>query len=317
MLEALKFVQGAVAKKDFVPALTHFRIESGVIQGYNGAIAISSPIDLDISVMPRAEPFTKAIQTCKETVAMHITSTNRLAIKSGKFKAFVDCTDEAFPDIQPEGDYIELTGGIISTLKVMAPFIAQDASRPWAAGILLKGASAFATNNIILLEAWLGYHFPVDVNIPAQTVKELLRIKEDPIGLQVTDRSITFHFKDGRWMRSQLSTLDWPDIGRVLDKPSEQIPFPDGFFEAVEELEPFTDELDRVHLFDGAVSTFVDEGGSGATIEVPGTLAGGCYQARQLLLLKDMAKTIDLTQYPAPSIFIGDNYRGAIVGMRV
>jgi hypothetical protein len=38
MLDALKFVKGAVAKKDFVPELTHFRITGGrvVLPGNRG-----------------------------------------------------------------------------------------------------------------------------------------------------------------------------------------------------------------------------------------------------------------------------------------
>ena len=44
MLKALKFVQGAVSKKDLVPALTHFRIENGTVRSYNGMLALCTPI---------------------------------------------------------------------------------------------------------------------------------------------------------------------------------------------------------------------------------------------------------------------------------
>ena len=97
MLSSLKFVQGAVAKKDFVPALNHFRIEGGRVKGYNGMIALCGPIDLDLSITPKALEFTKAIQACTDTISLHITPAGRLSIKSGRFKAFVDCLDEAFP----------------------------------------------------------------------------------------------------------------------------------------------------------------------------------------------------------------------------
>lgn len=318
MIEALKFVQGAVAKKDFIPALTHFLIKDGFIKGFNGSLSLSSPIDLDMEATPRAIPFVKAIETCKDTVAMSKTATGRLSIKSGKFKAFVECLEDGvFPDAQPEGEYIELTEGFIPALRSMTPFIGQDASRPWATGILFRGGSAFATNNIIIAEQWLGYNFPVEVNIPASTIKELLRIKQEPIAIQMGDNSITFHFKGDRWMRSQVYDSAWPDVASILNRENSQLPFPAGFFEALEDLAPFVEkEGDRIYFLDGAMTTNLDET-QGAAVEVDGLVGGSCFQHKQLMNLRDKAKSIDFSMYPQPCIFYGDNFRGAMVGMRV
>ena len=54
MLKELKFVQGAVSSKDFIPALTHFRIENGTVRSFNGLLALCSPIALDIDCTPKA-----------------------------------------------------------------------------------------------------------------------------------------------------------------------------------------------------------------------------------------------------------------------
>jgi DNA polymerase III sliding clamp (beta) subunit (PCNA family) len=316
MLDALKFVQGAVAKKDFVPALTHFQIEGGTIKGYNGSLALSSPIDLDLDVTPNAASFAKAIKTCSETVAMHITPADRLAIISGKFKAFIPCTTEVFPTIEPEGDLIELDGDLMDSLKALAPFVGQDASRPWALGMLFKGHSAFATNNIVIVERWLGYQFPVDVNIPAAAIKELLRIGKEPISIQVAPTSITFHFENERWLKSQVSTLDWPDLTPILEREANQIPVYPGLFEAVESLIPFIGDEERLYFLEGVLATapVVEDG---ASIEIPGLPLGCCFNAKQLLKLNNFITTVDFSQYPAPCLFFGDNIRGAIVGMRV
>ncbi len=316
MLDALKFVQGAVARKDFVPALTHFKIEKGTIKGYNGSLALSSPIDLDLDVTPNAASFAKAIKTCSETVAMHVTPADRLAIISGKFKAFIPCTTEGFPDIEPEGDLIEIDGKLLDTLKALNPFIGQDASRPWALGVLFKGCSAFATNNIIIIERWLGYQFPVEINIPAAAIKELLRIGKEPISIQVAPNSITFHFEGDRWLKSQVSTLAWPDLSPILERESDQVEIYPGLFEAVESLLPFMVDEERLHMLGGILATAptIEEG---ASIEVPGLPETGCFNGKQMLKLNGVITTIDFLQYPAPCLFFGDNIRGAIVGMRV
>lgn len=315
LLKTLKFVQGAVARKDFVAALTHFRIKDNQIIGYNGKMALGGPIDIDLDVVPKATPLVKAIATCKDTVAMHLTKGGRLAIKSGKFKAYIDCTEEVFPEIEPEGQEYEMTGGFMDSVKQIAPYMAEDASRPWAAGMLFRGTSIFATNNIILIEKWVGNPFPVEVNIPRYAVKELLRIKEDPIRIQVCESSITFHFEGDRWLRSQISTLDWPDISRILDVPHGAKSIDPEFFELVEQLLPFTDDQDRVY-FKGDSMTTHNEDELGASFEHAGLPTEGVFKAKQLASLNGLATHVDFNNYPSPCPFFGDQLRGAIIGMR-
>jgi len=315
MLDALKFVQGAVAKKDFVQALTHFHISGGFIKGYNGSLALCSPIDLDLEATPKADPFIKAIATCKDTVQLNMTPAGRLSIKSGSFRAFVDCTDEAYPDVQPEGEVLELDGALLKALEKLNPFIAEDASRQWARGILFRGRSAFATNNVTLVEYWLGYDFPVEVNIPKPAVQELIRIGEEPTKVQVCENSVTFHYASGRWLRTQTYSTRWPDMAKILDRDSTQQPFPEGFFEALADLLPFADDLERVYFLNTRMATTPVEG-LGASVDLVGLPEQGIYNIRQLQLLEAVAETIDLSQYPAPCLFYGDRVRGAIVGMR-
>ena len=316
MLSSLKFVQGAVAKKDFVPALNHFRIESGRVKGQNGMIALSGPIDLDLSITPKAVEFTKAIQACNDTISMHLTPAGRLSIKSGRFKAFVDCLSEPFPAVEPEGVEVKLDGTFLEVVKQLAPFIAEDASRPWARGILFRGSSAFATNNVVLVERWLGYNFPVAINVPKQAVAELLRINEEPERLQVTETSVTFHFSNARWLRTQTYSLEWPDVSKVLDQPGTPTPPPETLFSAIETLVPFVGEQSKIFFMpDGSITTSESEG-QGASVQLDPFGALGCFNIHQFLLLQGVATEIDLTLYPSPCIFYGDRIRGALVGMR-
>lgn len=315
MLDAIRFVQGAVAKKDFVPTLTHFRIENGMIRGYNGMLGLCSPISIDLVASPRAIPFVKAIQTCQDTIQLHLTPTGRLAIHSGAFKANIECAQGDFPDMEPEGVEIPLTGGLLPTLKLLAPFIAEDASRPWARGILLRGQSAFATNNIVLVERWLGHSFPVEINIPRMAIVELLRIGEEPERLQMSENSVTFHYPQGRWLRTQTYTTEWPDVASILNRPNEPAPIPGSLWSAVTSLAPFTDEAGRIHFLEGKVSTGSAEDAN-ASIEVSGLRSGGCFNFKQLLLLDGVADAVDFSLAPRPCIFTGSNLRGAIVGIR-
>lgn len=317
MINSLKFVMGAVAKKDFVPELLHFHIEKGFVRGYNGMLGLCCPIDLNLDVKPNAVQFIKAIQACKETAALHMTDKGRLAIKSGAFRAFLDCIPGDFPEVAPEGTVIPLNGKLLGVIKTLAPFIAEDASRQWARGILLRGQSAFVTNNVVLIQYHLGYDFPVDLNIPRSAVVELIRIGEEPVSLQIGEGNVTFHFEGDKWLRTQTYDLAWPDVEKVLDAPaSELAAAPSGLWEAAESLAPFVDDLGHLFLTPGKVSTS-QEGGEGASMDLEEIKYEGCFHFKQVTLISKIVDTIDLSTYPKPSPFRGENLRGVIVGMRI
>lgn len=317
MLAELKFVKGSVAKKDFDGALTHFCIEKGTVRGYNGKIALCTPISLDMEAKPKAEAFIMAIESCTDTIAIHRTPTGRLSIKSGAFKALVDCMDEPFPDVQPEGEELQTGGGLLKCFQTLAPFIAEDASREWARGIMLRGSSAFVTNNVVLIEYWLGQPFPKEVNVPQMAIKELLRIGEEPEKLQIAEGSITFHFSGGRWLRSQLYGTNWPDLQPVLNQPGQPVQPHERFWEGVATLAPFADKLGRLYLAPGKLATSTSEE-DGASFELPGFNYNGCYAYKHLRDLADVVDLIDFSQYPRPCPFTGKDkmLRGVVIGMR-
>lgn len=316
MLDDLKFVQGAVAKKDIVPQLTHFRIKNGTIRGYNGKIALCSPIQLNIDCQPRAVPFIKAIEASRDTVQLSLTPTKRLSVKSGPFKALILCDEGDFPEVEPEGDMIQLNGSLLQALKVLEPLIAEDASRPWARGILFRGYSAYATNNVVLAEYWLGYQFPFDMNIPHDAVNELLRIKCEPIAMQVSKNSVTFHFENGRWLRTQTYSTEWPDIEKVLNREIAPAEAPQNFFGALTDLVPFVEKENRVYFLGDKIATATTDG-DGASLEVPGIPQEGCFNIKMLRLIEDIATQFDFQYLPrGPVMFFGNNVRGAIMGMR-
>lgn len=319
MLQALKFVQGAVARKDIVPALTHFRIENGTVRGFNGSIALSSPIDLDLTCSPNARQFIKAIQACEETAQLHLHANGKLVVRSGKFTVYVDCTEDPFPNVKPTGTVVNLPPNFVDVVKLLDPFIAEDASRPWARGLLFRGNAAYATNNVVLVQCWLGeYALPFEVNVPQDTVTELVRIGVSPNQMMIDENSCSFLYEDGRWLRSQVLTTQWPELEPILGGGEYNgAPIPDGLFRALEKLAPFTDDTERVVLCENRVSTVVGE--AGASVEVQGVPAGPVFNLAQLRALESVAHEIDFSAYPSPCRFYGHGpmyVRGAIIGQR-
>lgn len=316
MYASLKFCAGSVAKKDFVADLKHFAIQGGRVRGFNGTLALSTPIPFDIDCTPNAEQLIKAVSKCDDTIQLSLTKAGRLSVKSAGFKAFVDCIQGETNHVEPEGEFVEFDGEVLlKGIQACAPFIGSDASRPWAGGILIKGQSMFATNNVMLVEYWLGAEFPIVVNIPRAAIREMQRINEPPINAQITTNSVTFHYSGERWLRTQLFATEWPDLSRVLNRPSEQVPIDERIFEGLESVKGFTDKMGTIFLMLDELRTHADEQ-EGAGFAMEGFGYKGKYNIDMLNLLKDTATSIDWTTYPGPCMFQGDRIRGAIIGMR-
>lgn len=315
MLTALKFVQGAVARKDFLPALSHFRIEDGTVRGYNGMLALCSPIPFDISCNPKGDALVKAISNCHSTVTLSMTPAGRLSVVSGKFKAFVDCVEGDTPHVTPEGEFIEVDGKeVLDAVRKLLPFVGDDASRPWSNGVLFLGQSAFATNNIILCEYWTGTSFPTPINLPRAAIKEMLRINEPPEKIQLAKNAITFHYGGGRWLRTQLFDTQWPDLTRVLNRESAAQPLNPMLFVGIDIIKPFSDKMGRVIFTDGAITTHSEEN-EGATYQIEDFPHTGVYQLEMVALLEGIATSVDWSLYPSACMFFGDRLRGAIIGL--
>lgn len=319
MLNDLKFVQGAVAKKDYVPALTHFHIGEGRIYGFNGVLAISTPTDLAVTATPKAASFVKAVERIPDDteVVLNLTEAGRLSVKAGKFRAYVECHEDSggVVKVAPAGELVPLPPGILPVLRVLAPFMGIDASRPWAMGILLTGQSAFATNNVVLVEHWLPLVFPTPLVIPAEAIKEMLRINVDPVSIQLERAAVTFHYPNGAWLRTSLAVGEWPDLSRVLDRDHNAEPFPEGFFDAVNRLDAFAKDGNRLYLRPGIVATSPHEG-DGALVEIDDLDAEGIHFLNMMSKLDGVATSIDFGMWPMPCLFFGDMLRGAIIGMK-
>lgn len=317
MLKALKFVMGGVSKKDMVPEMKHFAIEGGRVRSYNGMLALCSPIPFDIDCYPKADTLYKAINNCEETVQLSMTAAGKLRVVSGAFRALINCVENSDVHMAPTGQRVEVDGEtLLKAFKTLYPFVGDDASRPWANGVLIRGQSAFATCNVVLCEYWLGFQLPHVVNIPGAAVREVLRVNEPPSHLQMDDKSITFHYTDGRWIRTNLFSVEWPNLEAVLSTPCQPVPVDERVFDALQKLKQFVDKTGKVIFNANCVQTHEDDEEEGGRIELPGSTMQGIYTLEMLMLLKGVAQQADFSTYPSPCLFYGGVVRGAIIGRR-
>lgn len=328
MLDAIRYAAAGVAKKDYVSALTHFRIMGGRISAFNGKMSLSSDIPVDIDVIPHAASFLAAVKAAGEDpISLHVTPTGKLAVRAGKFRAYIQCVpqeDQSVMFLEPQGESVDLGPSFLPGLRVVSPVMGVDASRAWTNGIKLSSKSMFATNNVMMVQFWHGAELPFDVVIPAHAVNELLRVGQEPSRVQVSENTVTFWFGDNRWLLTTVmeGTL-WPmsKIEGVLDEPNsaECAALPDGFFDGVASLEPFLDAYGRVFVTPDGLRTSMTDG-DGANIELPmlGVPSPQPYGYKPLSILGKVATGVDWTGYPRPCKFSHKEHplRGVIFGQR-
>jgi hypothetical protein len=308
---------GAVAKKDLVPQMKHFKIKDGRIWAFNGNLCLSSPVAFDIDCNPQAETLFRAIESCEEAVSLYQTPGGKLGVKSGRFRALVPCIEETTLHPEPTGVEFEIDGeALLEAFRRLEDVIGDDAARPWQAGILLKQGFAFATCNVVLVQYWLGQDFGHVVNVPGSAVREMLRIGEAPTSAQLADNTLTFHYGNHRYLITTLLPANWPDLDRIIEKQWNAVEFDQTVFEAVQGLKRFVDKAGRVYFTGDRVHTEFDPS-EGTSIEVPGMNMQGLFNYEMFMRLKGLAPYADMTHWPKPCYFQGERWRGAIVGMHI
>jgi DNA polymerase III sliding clamp (beta) subunit (PCNA family) len=321
LLSCLKFVQRGVARREITPGLTHFRICDGRVTGFNGVTTLSAPVDISFNAAPAALPFVRALTACEESVVIVQESIHKVLVRSGRFKTSIACVPLAgVPESKPEGIVYPVQSPLLAAFKTLEPFIGYDASRPWSCGIQLRGGSAFTTNNIVLAEYWLGNEVHTDVNVPSSAIEEIIYLNEEPVAYQTDGGSITFHYSDGRWVKSALLAEPGPDMRAVLDKVwssaySLEAKRPE-VLDACEKLLRFGDKkLPEVYFRGEDISTSKDGTlDNGALVEIRCPKLGR-YNTRFLRDVLNLAELIDMDRHPNPILFQGGLVRGAMLGM--
>lgn len=280
LLNTITFVKGAVAKRDLVPALTHYLIRDRRIYGFNGVVSLSCPVDIDGSWAPNAQQFWRVLELCGDG-AEFVPDGDRILIRgqSGEIKvsAYVERIDpDSVPIPAVTGSTCPIPPGFMDTLHLLRPFIGEDASRQQFQGIFFRKQVAWATNNVIAVEAWQGKHgktFPMIV-LPVEAIDELIRIKETPETMtnDVDAAMVTFHYSGGHTLTTRLLPYDrWPDFAQVFDEVdvSDVPSTPEHLFPALRQVKPFAnDRLSIVTLSPGQIQAA--HGDTNVRLKVPG-----------------------------------------------
>lgn len=292
---------------------THVQLKQNWAIAFNGILAAGEPIKEDLIACPNAHILKEALAKCGQSFSITQLQ-DKLSIKEGKFKALVPCLPiEDIQSASPDPIVAELNNQFALSIEAVSK-IPEDENRVVTASILVQNGSVFATDAKIMLEHWHGVNLPKLV-LPKSVIKPLSKSSKQLTKFGYGNSSCTFYYEDGSWLKSQYFAEDWPDIRPILDKKTNAYPVPEGLFEAIRALDPFS-ETGFVY-FDSNIIRSHPDPEAGASYEVYGIPKGPILNIDQMLTLEPYIKTIDFlvpSGAATMTIFYGDRCRGAIAG---
>jgi len=316
---ALAFMKHAqVDKADDIVAKSHCRLANGYAVAFDGILAVGHPIDEELNVCPHSFRLIDALKRCKKAVSITQMDDDTIVIKSGKFRAVVPCLNPAaLAYTAPDPVAGEINDEIKVGFAALNPLVSGTGKTTIEASLSLNNGSMVATDRHLIIEFWHGINLPNGLSIPKAAINAVCRIGKTLIGIGVSNQTVTFHYECGSWLRTQLYGDKWPDVSRILNEGDvfNSPPVPDGFFDAVEAVAPFSRD-GAIHVLDECIASS-NISGVGATYELKGITPGLSFNARHLTMIKTHVKSFDFTGKNNVSFFFGDNMRGAITQRKV
>lgn len=203
--------------------------------------------------------------------------------------------------------------GFLEALKRVAPFMSEDATRPWSISVLFDGEHAIATNNLALVRTPCPALFDEPVSFPLPAVKQLASLERiDYIEQHPATKNILV--ASGKLLyRFPVGAVGWPDLTKYFEKiPATMPPLPPEMIKATHAGAMLSSRFITV----SANKVDAENESLDATYEVDLAKGSGVFSARLLALIAEVATHAEFSFYPEPIFFRGNLIEGTAVGAR-
>lgn len=319
ILDAIRFVRGAVPTRDHYPQLKHVLIKDKTIRAFNGTIAIQAPINTKLTAAPQADAFAKAVAAADDKTRLQISKIKgNIVLKMAGRKITVPCIDtDEYPDIPMDGERFTFDGELLPALRDVAPFIAKPPCKPYAQGVMLVKSWAVAGHMTTVIARKMTAQFPTFLNLPDTMVKELLRIGEEPQDYLISPHCIVACYENGGFVYSKTIDMGWPNVFNIIDVNNSIKPDvdPSLLLSQLKQLKPFS-ENNMVQIHKGKITT-TSANKVQAEFECKGLVGAGFFNIDDLMRVAAVSDGFTLAAYPERCAFSrGDDVRGVLLGYK-
>lgn len=310
-LDALRFVATA-SMETGSPDKTHTVLGNNWALASNGTIAAGHKIAENISACPHTIQFIDALTKCNGSHSITLLDSGRLSVLSNKFRALVPCIErEILGTPTPDPPCGVIDDRFKDALNMVGVLTSENAQQVIQASVLIYSGSVFATDSVMMFEAWHGIDMPSGLTLPRAAITALVKKAKKLTHFGFSNTSITFYFEDESWIKSQLYQDRWPNVQKLFETPCNPWPIPSDFFTGLDSITSFSE--DGMIRFRENMLLSHDTPDIGAQYTCAGVPAGPKFSAKWLKLIQPYVKTIDFL-VPNKAMFFGDNMRGVLAG---
>lgn len=322
LLTALRFIKIAQYASDDAKAnsayQSHCWFVDGQVVGFNGVLAAGYPCIEEMYGCPNTFLFIKALERVRGAYSLTLLNNEQLSIATNVFKALVPCIpSQALEQIVPDPGHWDMGDEWKRAAVEAGAFSADGAQTVLGASLISLSHSLVGTNGSALIEAWHGFGMPEGLLIPMAFVDAVAKIPLKLIRFGYTEnKSLTFYFENGAWLRTQLYQEGVPDVGRILNplNMSGCIQIPPDFYTAVDAVAPFC-ETSAIIINSNSLRSHDsrDKGASHLCDGLPFTRA---FNHQWLTKIRAFVQKADFTTYEDKAIFLGDKVRVVLMAMK-
>jgi hypothetical protein len=317
LLTAMRFV--SIAQRSVGAAeQTHCRLFNNFASGSNGIISAGHKIQEDIQVCPHTMTLTAALENLSNSqFALTLIENERLAVRAEKFEAIVHyLNNNELPVVGPDAASYLMDERFVNALDIAGQLVADGATKVINSTIQLKNCSVLSSNGSVIIQAWHGVGMPEHLIAPKALATAVGKVSSKSLyRFGFSDSSLTLHYDDGAWLKTQLypASTELPDLLKYLDiAGATPVTIPEGFFELVKRLEPFSE--DGQVLFSGGEARTTTHSLSTYAVESVKHLRGlsMSFSIKSLLTIQPYVNKVHFNAAQGVALFFGDNVRAAV-----
>lgn len=283
----------------------------------NEIVTIGTPIEANLTACPHSVSFSKALLKCEGDLSIVQLNEANLSVTSGDFKAMVHCCDPKRVQIPaPDPCIAQVDDRVKAALAACATVPLEEHQNPALMAVLLQAGSAVATNGHMLLEYWHGIDLPPGLLIPKASAAIVGKADKEMTGFGFSQSSVTFWFKDGSFIKTQLFNAPYPDYQILFPQfQIETMKLHQFFFKGVKAIKDFAPE-GIVYFSNGTLQTNVrrDEA---STFKIDGLPNGLAFEARFLVTLSKFMDNVNFSVEMNRLTAFAENTRCIVSGVRL
>jgi hypothetical protein len=318
LLAALQFVASVQPKRSAIAAEMFCRLFANKLVATAGPLSAGINIQEEIECCPNTQKLIEALKQCPDAINLTMLTNNELSVRSGNFQAIIPCIKQhELPAIYPNAQTHPVTVEFEQALKQVGSIVSDKAKTILQSSVQLLDGSIVGSNGEVIFEAWHGCPGPQGPILPKLFITAIKKRKGKSLYfLGVATNSLTAYYDDGSWIKTAIqSDPAFPDLRSFLSLNSNPGPTPLGFFEAIERLEPFSQDR-RLYFTSEGICTdnYKTDGAINLCDDLP---VGISFNIESIQLLNGIAEKIDFNVSDRMAYFFGRNIRGAIGCKRI